>query len=150
MTKGPTKGGRWLVELPFGNKTNPTNTGGTRKPGKSKLVKIKQGVAKYLGFTPVKTLPTQNVTFKTAKGTATVKRVPKVGSGGGRSVTLILESDKQIGGKSVSQINVPLGTGCTNTDAIVYFQKNGSAKGIIGLVTTQGRRVIWGEEKGRK
>jgi hypothetical protein len=44
--RGPTKGARVLVKLPFGR----TVAASGKKPGKSQLVRVKEGVAQELGL----------------------------------------------------------------------------------------------------
>ncbi len=139
--KGPTKGARILVKLPFGR----TVAAAKGKPGKSQLVKVKENVAKELGFKATTTLDTKSVSMKTARGTATFKRVAAVGSYRRQSVTLIFKSAKTVGSSpgTYKSVALPLGSGCTVTDAIVYFQKNGKAKGIVALRTPDGVTVRW-------
>ena len=137
---GPTKGGRILVELPFG--TNVTATSG--KEGKTKFVKIKENVAKFLGFNAVTKIQTQKITIKTAAGNRTFERVINRGSYRRESVTLILAKPTKIGNSpgNYKTINVPLGSGCTVTDAVTYFQTQ-TSKGIVGLRTPDGRTIRW-------
>lgn len=141
--KGPTKGGRILVELPFGRVEKAVKG---KSGGRSKLVKVKENVAAFLGFKAVTSLKTQQVTFKTAKGSATVKRIVSQGSYRRKSVTLLLDKAKSIGKApyKYKSVDLPLGSGCTVTDAIVYFQKNGKSKGIIGIRTPDGVTHRWG------
>jgi hypothetical protein len=139
--KGPTKGSRILVKLPFGR----TVAAKGKTPGKSQLVKVKENVAKELGFAAVKALETKSVQFKTAKGTATVKRISSVGSYRRKSVILLFKDAKKIGNSPglYKSVSLPLGSGCTVTDAIVYFQKNGKAKGVVGIRTPDGVTIRW-------
>jgi hypothetical protein len=141
--KGPTKGARVLVKLPFGR----TVAASGKKAGKSQLVKVKENVAKELGFKPITTLPTKSVTFKTASGSATVKRVSATGSYRRKSVTLLFNKAKTVGKSpgTYKSVALPLGSGCTVTDAIVYFQKNGKSKGIVGIRTPDGVTIRWDE-----
>lgn len=134
--KGPTKGARVLVKLPFGR---------DNVPGKSKLVRVKENVAKELGFKPVTTLPTKKVTAKTAKGSATSTRITAQGSMRRASITLIFNKPKTIGKSpgTYKTVSLPLGSGCTVTDAILYFQKNGKSKGIVGIRTPAGQTIRW-------
>lgn len=133
--RGPTKGARVLVELPFGTEKAPSG----KKPGKNKYVRVKQGIAQELGFKPVTVQPT-----RTIKGQ---KQVVNVGSFRRESVTLIFDKPKTIKGSTgtYKTINLPLGSGCTITDAVEYFQKSG--KGIIGLRTADGQAYRWDYEK---
>jgi hypothetical protein len=133
--RGPTKGARVLIELPFGEEKAPAG----KKPGKNKYVRVKQGIAQELGFKPVTIMPT-----RTVKG---VKRVVNIGSYRRESVTLIFEKPKIIKGSTgtYATVNLPLGSGCTITDAVEYFQKSG--KGIVGLRTSNGQVYRWDFEK---
>lgn len=139
--KGPTKGGRVLVKLPFGRTVKPKDG----RAGQSQLVKLKENVAKFLDLKPVTKLETTSVKFKTARGTATAKRIKNAGSYRRASVKLILNKASKIGNSpgTYKTVSLPLGSGCTVTDAIVYFQEKGKSKGIVGLTTPDGRTVRW-------
>lgn len=139
--RGPTKGSRVLVELPFGK----TVKGKNGKGGKSKLIMLKQGVAKELGFKPVTTLPVQTVTMKTAAGSRTVKRLSQ-GSYRRKSVKLIFESPKTIAGStgSYKTVSLPMPSGVTLNDIVQYFHKGaGKSKGVIALISPDGKRIQW-------
>jgi len=140
--KGPTKGGRILVKLPFGRTTKPVSG---KSSGKNQLVKVKENVAKFLGFEAATELKTQTVSIKTAQGEKRAKRIVNQGSYRRESVTLLLDKARTIG-KSPNKyktINLPLGSGCTVTDAIVYYQTNGKSKGIVGIRTPDGVTHRW-------
>lgn len=138
--RGPTTGSRILVELPFGKSAKG-------KKQVSKLVRVKSGVARTLGLKPVTKLPTKSVKFKTAKGTATVTRLVQ-GSYRRRSVTLIFESDKKINGKNFKSVSLPLASGCSINDAVQYFSVGaGKSKDVIALITPDGQRIQWREDK---
>ncbi|MDB9374308.1 hypothetical protein [Nodularia sphaerocarpa] len=141
--RGPTKGGRVLVKLPFGKTLAPTN----KSRGLSQLVLVKEGVADYLKLKPVDKIPSSKVTFKTAAGSRTVDRVKNVGSYRGESVTLIFGKPQSIKGSSGSYktVSLPLGSGCNITDAVEYFQSN--FPNIVGLRTRNGHRIQWGVSK---
>jgi hypothetical protein len=145
--KGPTKGGRIPVKLPFGDtkKAVPGKDGKGVKPGKSQIVLMKQNVAKFLGLKPITQYDTVNVSTKTAAGEIANKRIARVGSYRRASVTLILEKRTKIGDSPglYKTIDIPLGSGCTITHAVTYFQQNGKSKGIIGLRTANGQRYQW-------
>ncbi|WP_190445647.1 hypothetical protein [Tolypothrix tenuis] len=130
-----------MVKLPFGR----TVASAKGKPGKSQLVRVKENVAKELGLKPITTLPTQSVTSKTAKGSATFKRVNAQGSYRRISITLIFSKAKTVGKSpgTYKTVALPLGSGCTVTDAILYFQKNGKSKGIVGIRTPAGQTIRW-------
>ena len=139
--KGPTKGSRVLIKLPFG--TTKNGTGG--KPGKSQLIMLKSGVAKELGFKPVVQMPTQKVTFKTAAGSRTVTRLVQ-GSYRRKSVKLIFESPKTIAGSTgtYKSVSLPMPSGVVLNDIVQYFHKGaGKSKGVIALVTADGHRIQW-------
>jgi hypothetical protein len=133
--RGPTKGARVLVKLPFGR----TVAAAGKKPGKSQLVRVKQGVAKELGLTPVTSIPTIKVTGKNGSYT----RIAATGSYRQESVTLIFDSPKAIKGSTgtYKSVSLPLGSGCTVTDAVKYFEKNG--KGVVALRTKSGVVIRW-------
>ena len=137
--KGPTKGARVLVKLPFGRTVAPSG----KKPGKGQYVRIKQGVAQELGFKPVTSLPTVKVTGKTGVYT----RLGTRGSYRQESVTLIFDKPKTIKGSSgtYKTVSLPLGSGCTITDAVKYFEKQG--KGVVGLRTKNGVEIRWDYDK---
>lgn len=145
--KGPTKGGRIPVELPFGTDKAPKPAAGGKpaKPGKSRVVLIKQNVAKFMGWKPIKQYDTKTVSTDTAQGEVSNKRIGRVGSFRRQSVTLILDKARKIGNSAgtYKTVNVPLGSGCTIADAVKWFQANGKAKGIIGLRTANGQRYQW-------
>ncbi|MEA5516204.1 hypothetical protein [Nodularia sp. UHCC 0506] len=138
--RGPTKGGRVLVKLPFGRNTPPKG----RQRGLSSLVKVKEGVADLLKLKPVTSIPTAKVTFKTASGSKTVTRIRNVGSYRQQSVTLIFAKPQTIKGSrgQYDTVSLPLGSGCTVTDAVIYFQKN--FPNIVGIRTQSGNRIQWG------
>lgn len=137
--KGPTKGGRILVKLPFGRDAKASG----KKPGKSTYVRMKEGVAKELGFKPVTSIPTITVTGKTG----TYKRISVSGSFRQASITLIFDKPKTIPGSAgtYKTVSIPLGTGCTITDAVKYFEKAG--KGVIGVRTQSGQTIRWDVSK---
>ncbi|KJH71227.1 hypothetical protein [Aliterella atlantica] len=139
--RGPTKGSRILVQLPFGR----DKTGGG-KPA-SRLIYIKQGVADALGFKPIRTLPTQQVRYKTASGTATTTRYQK-GSYKRKSVTLIFKAPKNITGSTglYKSVAMPIPSGVTLDDVIKYFHTGaGKSKGVVALISPQGSRMQWAE-----
>ncbi|MEH2146256.1 hypothetical protein [Nostoc sp.] len=129
--RGPTKGARVLVELPFGTEVKAAG----KKPGKSKYIRVKEGIAKELGFKPVTTMPTVTVEGK--------KRVANIGSYRRVSVTLIFDKPRTIKGSTgtYASVNLPLGSGCTVTDAVQYFEKH--AKGVVALRTASGQVYRW-------
>jgi hypothetical protein len=133
--RGPTKGARVLVKLPFGR----TVAASGKKPGKSQLVRVKQGVAKELGLVPLKAIPTVKVTGKSG----TYTRIAATGSYRQESVTLIFDTAKSIKGStgSYKTVSLPLGSGCTITDAVKYFEKSG--KGVVALRTKNGVVIRW-------
>lgn len=136
--RGPTKGSRVLVKLPFGRTT-------TGKNPKGQLVLVKQGVAKELGFTPVKQLPTKQVTFKTAAGSRTVTRISQ-GSFKRKSVKLIFEKPRSIFGSkgTYKTVSLPMPSGVTVNDIVKYFHTGaGKSKNVIALVTPDGKRIQW-------
>lgn len=137
--RGPTKGGRILVKLPFGREEKASG----KKPGKSQYVRIKENVAKELGFKPVTSIPTITVTGKSK----TYKRISVSGSFRQRSITLIFDKPKSISGSSgtYKTVSIPLGTGCTITDAVKYFEKAG--KGVVGVRTQSGQTIRWDTSK---
>ncbi len=137
--QGLTKGARILVKLPFGRTEKPKNG----KPGKSQLVKVKENVAALLKFQAVKNFQTSKVTFKTASGSATVTRIKSQGSFRERSIKLIFSKARKVGKSpgTYKSVSLPLGSGCTITDAITYFQKNGPSLGIVGLTTPAGKTI---------
>lgn len=139
--KGPTKGSRILVKLPFGR----TKTGGGKAA--SQYISVKQGVATLLGFKPVANVPTKTVRFKTAKGTATTQRRID-GSYKQRSVILIFNAPKSIPGSrgSYKTVSLPIPSGVTLDDVAKYFHVGaGKNKGVIGMITPAGKRVQWAE-----
>lgn len=139
--RGPTKGSRILVQLPFGRE----RTGGG-KPA-SKLISIKQGVANVLGFKPITQIPTKNVRFKTASGSATSTRYQQ-GSYKRKSVRLIFKAPKTITGSkgSYKSVSMPVPSGVTLDDIVKYFHTGqGKAVGVIAMITPDGRRIQWGE-----
>lgn len=139
--KGPTKGSRVLIKLPFGRTVAPKNG----KGGKSQLIMLKAGVAKVLGFKPVTTMPSQKVTFKTAAGSRTTTRISQ-GSYRRKSVKLIFESPKSISGSSgtYKTVSLPVPNGVLISDIVNYFHKGaGKSKGVIALVTSDGHRIQW-------
>ena len=141
--RGPTKGSRILVKLPFGR----AKTGGVHKA--SQYISIKQGVATILGFKPVTNVPTQKVKYKTAKGTATVTRRIE-GSYRQRSVRLIFSAPKSIKGSkgTFKSVSMPVPSGVTLDDIVKYFHVGaGKSKGVIGMITPAGKRVQWAEAK---
>lgn len=141
--QGPTKGGRIPVKLPFGDTTAPSADG--KKKGKNQIVLIKQNVAIFLGLKPITSYDTDTVSIKTAAGEKSAKRISRIGSYRRESVTLILDKARKIGKSTglYKTVSVPLGSGCTVSDAIKYFQANGRSRGIIGLRTQQGQRYQW-------
>ena len=149
--RGPTKGGRIPVKLPFGDtkKAVPGKDGKGVKPGKSQIVLMKQNVAKFLGLKPITQYDTVYVSTKTAAGEIPNKRIARMGSFRRESVTLILEKKTKIGDSPglYKTVAVPLGSGCTISDAVKYFQENGKSKGIIGLRTANGQRYQWDFQK---
>lgn len=139
--RGPTKGSRILVKLPFGR---DKTSGG--KPA-SQLIEIKQGVANILGFDPVKTLPVKSVKFKTARGFANAPRYGR-GSYKRRSVKLIFKAPKTIKGSNgkYKTVSLPLPSGVTLDDVIKYFHTGaGKNKGVIAMVSPDGKRFQWAE-----
>lgn len=144
--KGPTTGGRILVELPFGKEVKPVEG---KKGGKSKFIKLKQNVASFLGLKPSKEVETRTVSIKTASGEVKATRVVNIGSYRRKSVTLLLSKARKIGKSpnTYKTVDLPLGSGCTVSDAVIYYQKNGPAKGIIGIRTPDGATYRWGVEK---
>lgn len=136
--RGPTKGARILVELPFGTEVKPVG----KKPGKSKFVRIKQGVAQELGFKPADISYT-NVTGKNGNYT----RVGSKGSFRGESITLIFDKPRTIKGSTgtYQTVSLPLGSGCTITDAVKYFQKAG--KGVVAIRSKSGSVTRWDYDK---
>lgn len=140
--KGPTKGGRILVDLPFGRNIKAVKD---KTKAKNKLVKVKENVAAFLGFKGVTSLKTQQISVKTVQGEKKYKRVLNQGSYRRKSVTLLLDKAKSIGKApyKYKSIDLPLGSGCTVTDAIVYFQTNGKSKGIVGIRTPDGVTHRW-------
>lgn len=139
--RGPTKGSRILVKLPFGR---AKTSGG--KPA-SQLIEVKQGVARVLGFEPVKALPVKTVSFKTASGTA---RAPRMGRGSykRKSVKLIFKAPKTIAGSTgqYKSVSLPIPSGVTLDDVVKYFHTGaGRSKGVIALVSPDGRRIQWAE-----
>lgn len=131
--KGPSKGGRILVNLPFGRDVSAKG----KKAGKSKLVLLKSGIAKFLNFPAIKNLPTTQVKGK--------KKIRTVGSYRQRSITLIFDKPQRVGGESYKTINVPLGTGCTVTDAVMYFKSQATSLNCVGVRTHNGKTYMWGE-----
>lgn len=131
--KGPSKGGRILVALPFGKDVAPSG----KKPGKSKLVLVKSGIAKFLGFKAVTKLPTAKVKNQT--------KLRTVGSYRQRSITLLFENAQKVGDSSYKSINVPLGSGCTVTDAVLYFRSQATSLKCVGVRTHNGKTYMWGE-----
>ena len=131
--RGPTKGARVLIKLPFGKDVKPSG----KKPGRSTYVRMKEGVAKELGFKPVSSIPTIAV-----KG---VRRVAVQGSYRQRSITLLLDKPKTITGSkgTYKTLSIPLGTGCTITDAVKYFEKK-SGGTVVGIRTQSGQTIRWG------
>jgi hypothetical protein len=140
--KGPTKGGRILVKLPFGTNRAPAG----KIKGVSTLVKVKEGVAELLGFQPLKDIPQKNVTIKTAAGSRTFKRVQNLGSFRRASVKLILAKPTPIKGSTgtFKTVSLPLGSGCTVSEAAKWLQDNKS-KLCIGIITPDGNRIQWGQ-----
>ncbi|BDA73065.1 hypothetical protein CAL7716_072310 [Calothrix sp. PCC 7716] len=140
-TKGPTKGGRILVKLPFGE----TQKESSKENAKSQYVAIKENVAKALGFKPVDKMPTVQVKAKIGKGNAevTITRLVR-GAYKRRSVKLLFKSQKSIGGKSVKTVSLPLPSGVTMADVAKYFNEGaGKAAGVSGMVTPDGIKVQW-------
>lgn len=138
---GPTKGSRILVKLPFGRDKTSGN-----KPA-SQLIEVKQGVARVLGFEPVKALPVKTVTFKTARGSA---KAPRMGRGSykRKSVKLIFKAPKTITGSKgqYKSVSLPMPSGVTLDDIVKYFHTGaGKNKGVIALVSPSGRRIQWAE-----
>jgi hypothetical protein len=152
--KGPTKGGRIPVKLPFGDTKKPVAAAGGKaaKPGKSQIVLIKQNVAKFMGWKPITEYDIQTVSTKTAAGEVPNKRIARVGSFRRESITLILDKPRKIGDSpgTYKTVNIPLGSGCTVADAIKWFQANGKTKGIIGVRTANGQRYQWDFAKAAK
>lgn len=142
--RGPTKGSRILVKLPFGTNRAPK---GTIK-GVSSLVKVKEGIADLLGLKALTKIPESKVTFKTAAGSRTVTRVQKLGSYRQQSITLILKKPTTIKGSKglYDTVSLPLGSGCTISDAVKWLQENKSSI-VIGVRTVSGSRIQWGESK---
>lgn len=140
---GPTKGGRILVKLPFGKNKAPTS----KTRGVSSLVKIKEGVATFLGFKPLSKLPETTIKIKTAAGERTVTRVQNLGSYRRESVTLILKKPTTIPGSkgTYKTLSLPLGSGCTISQAVKWLQANKS-NDVIGIRTKDGNRIQWGKE----
>jgi len=139
--RGPTKGSRILVKLPFGSE----KTSGGKLA--SQLIEVKQGVARVLGFEPIRVLPTKTVTFKTARGTARSTRFGR-GSWRRRSVKLIFKAPKTITGSTgtYKTVSLPLPSGVTLDDVIKYFHTGaGKSKGVIALVSPDGKRFQWAE-----
>ena len=135
--KGPTKGPRVLVKLPFGQ----TKKGENGKPGKSQYVRIKQDVAKALGFTVVSEIPTETVTIKGK----TIKRISVAGSMRRESITVIFTSKKTIGKSgSYKTVSFPLGSGCTITDAVKHFEGQTS---VAAIRTSRGQTIRFRAEK---
>lgn len=144
--RGPTKGSRVLVELPFAKK----KTSGGKVAGT--LVQMKQGVAEALGFTPVKTIPSSKVKFKTASGTATAVRLTK-GAYKRKSVKLIFKTPKTIKGSSgkYASVSMPISSGTTISAIVGYFNTGrGKGAGVIALVTPDGVKVQWGVQDIKK
>lgn len=138
LRKGPTKGSRVLVKLPFGR----TKTG---KNGKSQLILIKQGVAKELGFQVVKQLPKKTVEMKTAAGNRKVTRLSQ-GSYKRKSVKLVFEKPRAIAGSkgTYKTVSLPMPSGVTIVDIVQYFHTGaGKSKNVIALITPDGKRVQW-------
>lgn len=133
--RGPTKGARVLVKLPFGKEVKATG----KKPGKSQYVRMKEGVAKELGFKPVSSIPTITVTGKNG----TYKRLSVSGSFRQKSITLIFTAPRSIKGSTgqYDTVSIPIGTGCTVTDAVKYFEKNKSF--VAGIRTASGQTIRW-------
>lgn len=136
--RGPTKGSRVMVKLPFGR----TKTG---KNPKSQYIMIKQGVAQALGFKPVTEIPKVTIKTKTAAGQRQITRLVQ-GSYRRRSVKLIFENPKTIKGSTgtYKSVSLPVPSGVVLADIVAYFQKGaGKGKGVIGLVSSDGRRIQW-------
>jgi hypothetical protein len=136
--RGPTKGARILVELPFGTERKASG----KVPGKTKFIRIKQGVAIELGFKPA------DISFTKVSGkNGNYEVVGSKGSFRGESVTLIFDKPKTIKGSTgtYKTVSLPLGSGCTITDAIKYFQKSGH--GVVALRTKNGAVTRWGVDK---
>lgn len=140
--KGPTKGGRILVKLPFG--TNRAPKGNVK--GVSSLVKVKEGIADLLGLKPLTKIPESSVSIKTAAGQRSFKRVQNLGSYRRESITLILKKPTTIKGSSgtYKTVSLPLGSGCTISQAVAWLQNNKSNI-IIGIRTVNGNKIQWGE-----
>lgn len=137
--KGPTKGPRVLVKLPFGE----TKPGTDKKPGKSQYVRMKQGVAKALGFDVVDKIPLQAV--KTKNGT--INRLSVAGSMRRQSITVIFANAKTIAKSgSYKTVSFPLGSGCTITDAVKYFEDKKSL-GVVAVRTSHGQTIRFGADK---
>lgn len=133
--RGPTKGNRLLVELPFADKD------------KGNLVMLKQGVAKELGFKPATNIPVKKVTFKTAAGNRTAERL-QLGSYKRRSVRLIFTKPRTIPGSkgNYKSVSLPLSRGASIADVVKYFsQEGGKNKGVAALITPDGKRIQWKE-----
>ncbi|MFK0733474.1 MAG: hypothetical protein ACIWVG_20360 [Gloeotrichia echinulata HAB0833] len=135
--KGPTKGGRILVKLPFGKEVKPSG----KKPGKNQYVRVKQGVAKELGLDPVSKIPTVDITGKGGHYT----RIGITGSFRQQSITIIFTKARAIkGGGSYKTVSLPLGSGCTVTDAVEWLQKK---EFVAGVRTQSGQTIRWKETK---
>jgi len=87
--------------------------------------------------------------MKTASGEVKIKRIKSQGSFRETSVKLIFSKPRKVGKSpgTYKSVNLPLGSGCTVTDAIQYFSKNGPALGIVALTTPAGRTIRWGNSK---
>ena len=130
--KGPIKGDRIPIELPFGPKKA------------NRVVLIKRPVADYLGF-KFKQLPfyeTKNKGTTSAgkdKGARETTKRFKRGSYRLKSWTLIFEKAVKIGDRTVKTVSLPVTNHISVSDVVEYFETRAKGLKIKCLRSPEGR-----------